>query len=177
MSTQETPPGSGSAPTPLEPLISALRSVATGLLQDLEGAAEALQKEGQLPKESLSESIHSLRDSYRTVWSTLEQHAAKVGIELETPGDDLSLSSLEEIWQQIDSRHAEARHLLGVTAPPDVVERYVYPELEKGKKVVFIVIDCMRLDQWLALEKYFYDYYTIDKDYYYSILRSQYVLC
>lgn len=58
------------------------------------------------------------------------------------------------------------------TLSTDIIEKYVYPELAANKKVAFFVIDCMRLDQWLSLEKYFYDYYTIQKEYYFSILPT-----
>lgn len=54
----------------------------------------------------------------------------------------------------------------------DVVKKYVYPKAAEGKKVLFVVIDCLRLDQWLTLEPFFYDYYKISKDYYYSILPT-----
>ncbi|RMF61716.1 MAG: response regulator [Calditrichaeota bacterium] len=58
------------------------------------------------------------------------------------------------------------------TLSNDVIKQFVYPELSEGKKVVFVVIDCMRLDQWLALEKFFYDFYTIEKFYHFSILPT-----
>jgi DNA-binding response OmpR family regulator len=54
----------------------------------------------------------------------------------------------------------------------DIVKDYVYPEMTEGRKVVFVVIDCLRLDQWLTLEPYFYDYFNVTKDYYYSILPT-----
>jgi DNA-binding response OmpR family regulator len=54
----------------------------------------------------------------------------------------------------------------------EIVKDYVYPLLSKAKKVVFVVIDCLRLDQWLTLEPYFYEYFNIKKDYYYSILPT-----
>ncbi len=54
----------------------------------------------------------------------------------------------------------------------DIVKDFVYPEMAQGRKVVFIVIDCLRLDQWLTLEPYFYDYFNISKEYYYSILPT-----
>lgn len=55
---------------------------------------------------------------------------------------------------------------------PDVVKKFVYPEIKKGQKVAFFVIDCLRLDQWLTLEKYFYEFFNIQKDYYFSILPT-----
>ncbi|HTY10717.1 MAG TPA: bifunctional response regulator/alkaline phosphatase family protein [Bacteroidota bacterium] len=54
----------------------------------------------------------------------------------------------------------------------DVVDRYLIPRLNEGKSVFFFVIDCMRLDQWLVMEKYLRDYYTMEKEYYYSILPT-----
>ncbi len=54
----------------------------------------------------------------------------------------------------------------------DVIKQHVYPELEAGNKVVLVVIDCLRLDQWLTLERYFYDFYHIQRDYYFSILPT-----
>lgn len=58
------------------------------------------------------------------------------------------------------------------TLSPDIIEKYVYPEMQQGNKVAFVVIDCMRLDQWLAMEKFFYPYFNIQKDYHFSILPT-----
>lgn len=54
----------------------------------------------------------------------------------------------------------------------DLVKNYIVPELQKNKKVVLLIIDCLRLDQWLVLEPYFYEYFNIQKNYYYSILPT-----
>lgn len=58
------------------------------------------------------------------------------------------------------------------TLSPDVVQQYLLPELQEGKKIVFMVIDCLRLDQWMALEKYFYELFNIKRDYHFSILPT-----
>lgn len=55
---------------------------------------------------------------------------------------------------------------------PDVVPNFVAPFLQQGKKVVFIIIDNMRLDQWLAIEPLLFPYYNIQKHYYYSVLPT-----
>lgn len=54
----------------------------------------------------------------------------------------------------------------------EVVDRYVIPELQSGKSVFFFVIDCLRLDQWLAMEQLLAEYYAISKEYYFSILPT-----
>ena len=54
----------------------------------------------------------------------------------------------------------------------DIVQRYIIPEIEDGKNVVFFVIDCMRLDQWFVMEKELHDFFIVERDYYYSILPT-----
>jgi CheY-like chemotaxis protein len=54
----------------------------------------------------------------------------------------------------------------------DVVPRWVAPHLKAGRRVVFFVIDCMRLDQWLHIEPEVAQYFNITRDHYYSILPS-----
>lgn len=54
----------------------------------------------------------------------------------------------------------------------DIVTEYVLPHLKNDQKVFFFVIDCMRYDQWLFFEDMLAEYYTIDTDFYYSILPT-----
>ncbi|MBC8205399.1 PglZ domain-containing protein [bacterium] len=54
----------------------------------------------------------------------------------------------------------------------DVVNKYVFPHLSAGRNVLFIVIDCLRLDQWLPIEELLKEYYLINRNYYYSILPT-----
>ncbi len=54
----------------------------------------------------------------------------------------------------------------------DVVKRHLAPHLRAGKKVFFFVIDCVRLDQWLNIEPELAEYFTIERDSYFSILPS-----
>jgi DNA-binding response OmpR family regulator len=54
----------------------------------------------------------------------------------------------------------------------NVVEKHVAPLLKEGTQTFFIVVDCMRLDQWLMIEPILNQYFNIKKDYYYSILPT-----
>ena len=54
----------------------------------------------------------------------------------------------------------------------EVVPTWVLPQLDERRTVMFMVIDCMRLDQWLEFEKLLYPLYTIDKAFHYSILPT-----
>ena len=54
----------------------------------------------------------------------------------------------------------------------DVVERYVLPEIGDHTSLFFFVIDCLRLDQWLMMERLLSEYFVVEKDYYFSILPT-----
>lgn len=56
---------------------------------------------------------------------------------------------------------------------PDILKKYVLPHVEDSEGPVFLfVLDCLRLDQWLVMEKLLTEYFNIRKDYYYSILPT-----
>ncbi len=55
---------------------------------------------------------------------------------------------------------------------PDVVEEMVLPVLKEHGKVLFVVVDCLRLDQWEALQPLIAPHFDIETSYYYSILPS-----
>lgn len=56
---------------------------------------------------------------------------------------------------------------------PDIVDEWVLPTLREGKQnVVFFVIDCMRLDQWLIMENELRNLYKIKRDYHLGIIPS-----
>lgn len=54
----------------------------------------------------------------------------------------------------------------------DVVEKYVIPHLKKGRQVFFIVVDCMRLDQWMMIQPIIEEYFSVDLGYHISILPT-----
>ena len=72
-------------------------------------------------------------------------------------------------------QHTYADWLTGEDSPTlsvDVFYKSVIPELQAGKQVMFVIIDCMRLDQWLKIEPMLYPLFHITKDYYYSIVPT-----
>ncbi|NGP88623.1 response regulator [Fodinibius halophilus] len=54
----------------------------------------------------------------------------------------------------------------------DLVDEYVLPHVKNGQTTLFLVIDCMRYDQWLLFESLLKDDFSIDTDFYYSILPT-----
>ncbi len=55
---------------------------------------------------------------------------------------------------------------------PDIFSSYVLPHLRQKQRVYFIVIDCMRYDQWLTIEPIIAEYFQVEKDYYFSIVPT-----
>ncbi len=60
----------------------------------------------------------------------------------------------------------------GPTLSVDVFRKYVFPHLTAKKQVYFIVIDCMRYDQWLTIEDIIAPFFNITRDSYCSILPT-----
>lgn len=55
----------------------------------------------------------------------------------------------------------------------EIVSDYVLPLVkESSGPVFFFVIDCLRVDQWMVMEKHLLDMFKISKEYYYSILPT-----
>jgi len=55
----------------------------------------------------------------------------------------------------------------------DIVRKYLAPLLiDDLAPVVFVIIDCMRIDQWLVIEELLAEYFNITKDLYFSVLPT-----
>ena len=79
---------------------------------------------------------------------------------------------VENYQRWVDSPR-EDRPRLSVDIP---AERIV-PHLADGKKVFFIVIDCMRLDQWLTVENMLAEDFDVQTELFYSLLPSATPFC
>ena len=54
----------------------------------------------------------------------------------------------------------------------DVFQEFVLPVLGRERKVIFVVIDCLRLDQWRVLEPLLAPLFDVETTHYYSILPT-----
>jgi DNA-binding response OmpR family regulator len=64
---------------------------------------------------------------------------------------------------------------LGGDRPPlsiDIVPEFLLPVVKEHKQALFIVIDCLRLDQWRALEPIIAPLFEIETTHYFSILPT-----
>ena len=55
---------------------------------------------------------------------------------------------------------------------PDLFKNKVFPMLDNGDKVFFILIDNFRLDQWYSVKSLLNEIFTIEENLYYSILPT-----
>lgn len=55
---------------------------------------------------------------------------------------------------------------------PDLFKRRVFPALDEGERIFFVLIDNFRLDQWRVVKNLLADYFTFDESLYYSILPT-----
>jgi CheY-like chemotaxis protein len=54
----------------------------------------------------------------------------------------------------------------------DVVSEFLVPVLERERAAVFIVVDCLRLDQWIILEPLLAQYFEVETTHYYAVLPT-----
>ncbi len=55
---------------------------------------------------------------------------------------------------------------------PGVYARHVEPEVQAQKQVLWVVIDCMRLDQWRLVEPLLEPFFHLERHFYWSILPT-----
>lgn len=68
----------------------------------------------------------------------------------------------------ISGKEADSRPLMS----PDIFKRVLFPLLDKGEKVFFIVLDNFRYDQWRVLANELSGLFNLDEQLYFSILPT-----
>lgn len=54
----------------------------------------------------------------------------------------------------------------------DIVSEFLLPILNRGPAAVFVVVDCLRLDQWRVLEPLLAPYFEVETTHYYAVLPT-----
>jgi len=54
----------------------------------------------------------------------------------------------------------------------DLIDKWLLSLLNNDKPTLFLVVDCLRLDQWMAIEPLLTDYFNIRREAYFSILPT-----
>ena len=104
-------------------------------------------------------------------WNLESDQNADVGLEqtLEGTRKEWNVEFTKFVESQyLNWLHDDKRPLLS----PDITAKYLIPKLKQKKKVVFIVVDCMRLDQWMLVEPLVAEYFNVERRSYYSLLPT-----
>ncbi len=114
-------------------------------------------------------------------WYSLFESLTKWELRFDELGDHGLGELLNEQKENANRRfsqfiESEYTHLISdssdVITSPDILSAYIKPLLEDMKDVVFIVIDCLRADQWKAMEKILYENFNTQTEYHLSILPT-----
>ncbi|HEX5132277.1 MAG TPA: bifunctional response regulator/alkaline phosphatase family protein [Candidatus Krumholzibacteria bacterium] len=92
---------------------------------------------------------------------------------LESTHDDQRLNCAQHFGRFVEDNYrgwvnSEKRPTLS----PDIFPKFIAPHLLAGEKVFFILIDCVRLDQWLVIEEFLAEKFDVHWDFYSSILPT-----
>ena len=90
------------------------------------------------------------------------------------------LHGLKRQWRRDFSYYVMREYLNWTTSPagqrpvlsPDVVEMFLLPLVKQYNSVLFIIVDCMRMDQWFQLASILEEFFEIDRRTYFSILPT-----
>ncbi len=110
----------------------------------------------------------------RTIEDWYELYRKLVFWDLQLASTETNMDELLNM-QKIDANNAFAKYVKNnyenwVTRPDhplmsnELMKTKVFPLLDKGEKVFFIVIDNFRLDQWRMVKPILSEYFTIDED-------------
>ena len=163
---------------PSQVLLTCKRSLDGRRIENEAASQNYLQSFGQLTSSLMNPLDHG---DWVSIYEKLLRH-------------DLDLGDDEGVRQVLDDQYQEANRafskyvenvypswIANVGKPPnrerpvlshEVIPRWVLPQLEKKKPVIFFVIDCMRLDQWLEFEKLLAPLFSMERGYHYSILPT-----
>ena len=116
-------------------------------------------------------------------WIELVAELARWEVRLSACNEPGLSEALRTLQQSLRADFAEyvRRHFPRWLASPegdrpplsvDVVSEFVVPVLQAEGRVLFIVVDCLRLDQWVVLRDLLTPLFEVEESHYYSILPT-----
>jgi len=104
-------------------------------------------------------------------------------VDLAAAGETGLYESLRGLYPDMQREFAEYMrqaypawlHDLEGDRPPlsiDIVGEFLLPMLQRARNAVFIVVDCLRLDQWLVLEPLLAQMFDVERTHYYAVLPT-----
>lgn len=120
-------------------------------------------------------------------WKAIYSKLVEWSIELDRHNEVGLIQTLQDKWRECNAEYCKFvennyhdwinasdnnRDDENPVMSPHLLDKYVAPHLKKGQKTFLIVVDCMRLDQWLVMKEALSPYYSIKTDLYCSILPT-----
>ncbi len=118
-------------------------------------------------------------------WTEIYRKLVNWDVELDLHPDIGLRQTLNDQWREANkefSKFVEKNYVHWInsigdmdtpTLTTEISEKYVLNHLADEKvNVFYFVLDCLRLDQWMVMEKHLVDQFNIEKDFYYGILPS-----
>lgn len=116
-------------------------------------------------------------------WKNIYTKLVDWSIELDKLSDDGLKQTLQDKWKEANgeySKFVEMNYRDWLHNPDNytpvlsnnVMDKFLLNHLKTEGPTFFIVVDCMRLDQWLMMQSLLSPYYTFSMDYYSSILPT-----
>ncbi|MCQ2346384.1 MAG: PglZ domain-containing protein [Paludibacteraceae bacterium] len=128
--------------------------------------------------------ISYMIDTARTLeeWMAIERTLTRWDIELQDVDSsmremlDMQRQQANAAFAKFISKNYEAWFTQGTDRPlmsPDIFKRVLFPMLDKGEKIFFVVIDNFRYDQWKTIQPLLSEYFNVtDEGMYTSILPT-----
>lgn len=92
---------------------------------------------------------------------------------LEATHEEQRLSCAQQFGRFVESNYSD--WVASEKRPPmsvDIFPRFIAPHLKQGENLFFILIDCVRLDQWMVIEEFLSEQFDVQWDFYTSILPT-----
>ncbi len=116
-------------------------------------------------------------------WIELQNKLCAWELKLDKLGDTDLVDMIRDARLEADrqfARWVESEYPGWVASAPgerppmsmDLVDKWLLPQLKEEKPTLFLVVDCLRLDQWMAIEPLLTEFFNITRDYYYSVLPT-----
>jgi CheY-like chemotaxis protein len=142
--------------------------------------SEKRSQEYAVEMSKLSMSLMNMRDPQD--WINLATKIFRMDMELDSSSDsdfrqilyEQRRESNKEFGKYIENNYTQwvQDRENGPTLCTDIFNDYLLPEIQAGNKTILVVIDCMRMDQWFTIEPFFYEWFNIEKEYFFSILPT-----
>ena len=113
-------------------------------------------------------------------WYAIADKLAEWAIRFDELGDQglgqiLSEQHVEankQFSQFVEANYADWLQSDDLTLSPHILDTFVKPIITDGRDVFLIVIDCLRSDQWKAMEKSLYPLFKVQTDFHLSMLPT-----